>query len=293
MRTPDALRRLDEAVLPPLGRVLARLVRGARRVRFARAAAIVVSLAVVLIAVYAAGRAPTVNAGPPVPIVYMGVADGASIPAYVQDSQTKLTQLVADSAYAAHPPKLFALVSFTRYLNPTQLSPVLSGLPLQVINVFMRLPSKQQTEIIKIDAAAIPQDVIRGMEATALKKAQEVADYRTLYGKVTGDTPDDRTLRATYRLGESVSAAEQAAYSAQCGCVYAAVVYATPATLGVLAARPGVRVVEAAAPEQLLDRVVFRPPLPDQHDLAVAVGTPPLGSDGDRLPPGRTRAVRA
>ena len=271
MRVPEVLRRLDERVLPPVGRVLARLARGGRRLRFVRVGAVAVGVAVALVAVYAAGRVPASDDPSGTP-VNLGVLPGASIPKYVATSNNELQQLIADSAHLAHPPRFFALVSFTAYLTPDQLTPVLTGLDMQVTNVIMRVPSKQQTQIIKVGASDIPQDVIRQMVATSMAKAQDVADYQSLLTMVTGDTSDDRVLRSMYITGVAVSQAEATAYRQLCGCVYAAVVYATPGTLGKLAVRPGVRTVEPAPSEQLLDRAVFRPPFPDQHDLAEPPG---------------------
>jgi hypothetical protein len=272
MRVPEVLRRLDQWVLPPMGRVAVRLARGGRRLHVVRAAAVVLSVAVVLVAVYAAGRTPAQTDAPSGAIVNLGVRDGDSIPQYVVTSNYRLQQLIADSATVARPPQFFALVSFSTYLKPAQLVPVLAGLDVRVTNVIMRVPSKSQTEIIKIDASAIPSDVARGMTATSMQKAQEVIDYQTLLSKVTGSTPDDLALIASYRSGIAVSQLEEDAYRDLCACVYAAVVYATPAMLGKLAARANVRTVDPAPREQLLDRAVFRPPFPDQHDLAEPPG---------------------
>lgn len=278
MRVPRVLQRLDDRMLPPVGRVLARLARGGRRVRIVRGVAVVGSLSLVLVAVYVAGRPSAPDDAPSGAIVYLGVAAGASIPQYVATSNNKLQTLIADSATVANPPPFFALVSFSAYLSPPQLTPLLTGLDIRVTNVIMRLPSDKQTQIIKIDAESIPDDVVRDMLSTATAKTKEVADFLTLLSKVKGTTADDETLRETYMQGAAVSQAEATSYRRLCGCVYAAVVYATPKTLGKLAAMPGVRTVEPAPRRQLLDRVVFWPPFPDQHDLAEPPGVDPSGS---------------
>jgi hypothetical protein len=278
MRVPDFLNRLDRWVLPPIGRALARLGRGARRLRAVRIGAVVVSLAVVLVAVYAAGRSPAANNTPSGAIVSLGVQPGGSIPDYVTTSRAKLRAVIAGNPTTTRAPEFYALVSFSAYLPPDRLTSVLAGPPLQVTNVFMRVPSKFQTAIIKINAFTLPQDVTRAMAATATEKAHDVQDFEMLYAQVKGSTAEDETLRATYRLGATVAASEEVAYRGDCACVYAAVVYATPAALGALAARPDVRVVEPAPAQQLLDRAVFRPPFPDQDGLAP--GSDPSAAPG-------------
>ena len=122
------------------------------------------------------------------------------------------------------------------------------------------------------------------MSATSIEKAQDVIDYQTLLSKVTGSSPDDLALAAVYRSGVAVSQLEEDAYRGRARCVYAAVVYATPNMLGKLAARAGVRTVEPAPREQLLDRAVFRPPFPDQHDLAEPPGYSVARDRGGRPP---------
>jgi len=274
MRVPDVLRRLDQWLLPPVGRVLGRLARGGRRVHVVRMSAIVVSLSVVLVAVYAAGRTQAPNDGLNGSVVYLGVANGASIPKYVATSDNRLQKLIADSATTAKPPQFFALVSFSAYLTPDQLATVFAGLDVRVINVIMRVPLDAQTQIIKIDASNIPEDVVRGMTATATAKAQDILDYENLLTKVNGSTAEDSALRTSYRSGAAISRAEESAYQSLCHCVYAAVVYATPNALGKLSHQGDVRTVEPTPRDQLIDRAVFRPPLPDQSDVAEPPGVP-------------------
>jgi hypothetical protein len=275
MGVPDRLRSLDRRVLPPIGAAMARLGRGARRVRLLTFGAVAISLAVVLVAVYAAGRAPAVSAGPPAPIVRMGVPEGGSIPRYVSGATKSLRRLVASTSADPTPPAYFALVSMSSYLTPQKVTDVFAGLPIQITNVIMRVPSEKQTQIITLYATDLPHDVIRGMLSTANQKAQEVADDQTRLSDVTGDSTAADTLRSQYRLEKSVAELEVAAYRRLCGCVYAAVVYAAPAVLGQLAARAHVRAVEVAPAHQSLDRAVFLPPFPDQHRTARPPGPSP------------------
>ncbi|HEY2791343.1 MAG TPA: hypothetical protein VGJ28_03245 [Micromonosporaceae bacterium] len=264
MRIPPALTRLDKRVLPPIAKVLARLGRGARRPRILQALAVVISLTVVLVAVYAAGRQPAraiVSTGT---TVRLGVADGGSIPQYVADSKARLAQLVNGSE-SERDQSYFALVSMSAYLTPDQLAATVTGLGLQITNVIMRVPSDYQTEIINVYAPDVPRDVQRAMQATAERKQRAVADDQTLEAGVTGSSLTDRTLRAQYRQEVTVARLEERGYRSLCACVYAVVVHANPAALAQLALRKNVRVVDPAPLSARSDAAVFLPPFPDQH----------------------------
>jgi hypothetical protein len=265
----DPLRRLDDRVLPPIAKAFARLGRGARRLRIIRVVAVLISLTVVLVAVYAAGRRPAQTFPPPMrSTVQLGVAEGDSIPLYVARSKAKLAQLIAATSTSKAPSSYFALVSMKNYLSPTGLATVLAGTPgLQVTLVIMRVKSPYQTEIFQVYAPDVPADVTRVMLSTADKKQREAAADTTLEAQAGTATLTDRILRAQYRMAASVASLEATSYRSLCQCVYAVVVHATPAVLGQLAARPAVRAVEPAT-QSTLDLTVFRPPFPDQHKLA-------------------------
>jgi hypothetical protein len=270
MGVGDLLKRLDQRLLPPIANAFARLNRGAGRLKIIRWAAVVISLTVVLIAVYAAGRRPAPTYAPVGSTVQLGVSEGASIPLYVAGSKAKLAQLIVGSSAATTEPSYFALVSMSKYLTPAQLATALDGLNLQVTYVIMRVPSPYQTEIFQIYAPDVAPDVIREMLATAEAKQREAADDLTLESQVGDSTPTDRTMRAQYAQGAMVATLEATSYrsASLCHCVYGAVVHATPSVLGQLAARPAVRVVEPAPLRLTPDRAVFLPPLPDQDKLA-------------------------
>ncbi len=260
--------RLDQAVLPALGNAMARLTRGAARMRVFTIGAGVLAAAVTFVAVYAATRAPV--AGDPTigDVVRVGAADGDSIAAYLQGTKTRLAALPDGSA------EVYALVSFTAYLAPDRLPPALSSVP--VSSVFARVPLPGvQTELIRLGAYKIPDDVIAGMDTTALRKDDEAADYRRTLQKAA-DKPDD--IRQVYASGADVATAEATAYRQHCSCVYAAVVHAAPAALRALAQRPEVRAVDPAAEVKRLDRTVFLPPLPEQTDRVRPVGDSLSGS---------------
>ncbi|TYB91640.1 hypothetical protein FXF53_29720, partial [Micromonospora sp. WP24] len=124
------------------------------------------------------------------------------------------------------------------------------------------LPGRQ-TEIVRIPAQRVPEDVIAAMAEVAARKDREAADYRARVAATTGDAE----LRQLYASGAEVADAEAAAYRAGCACVYAAVVRAQPATLRAVASRRAVRAVDPAPEVHRLDRTVFTPPLPEQRDV--------------------------
>lgn len=277
MTGTGALRSLDRRLLPPLARALRRLGRGAARMRTLPVLALVSVAAVLLSAVWMTGRRPV---GDPTvgDVVRVGVAQGQSIPAYLQASRAEL------AALAVSPPagraEVYALVTLRAYLAPDRLAAVLAG--VSASHVYARVPlPRTQTQIVQIAAYRLPGDVRAGMTALADRKDAEAAEYRRLAATVTGTSQDEHELRARYATGADVAAAEAIAYQEQCSCVYAAVVRAAPAALGGLGSRPEVRAVDPAPEVRRVDRAVFLPPLPEQTDTArppedgPLAGTPP------------------
>ncbi|MEJ3747733.1 hypothetical protein WEI85_31130 [Actinomycetes bacterium KLBMP 9797] len=262
MRAGDLLRRLDSRLLPPLATGMARLGQGRLRLRVLTGAALVSVTAVLLTAVWAADRPP---AGDPTVgnVVRVGVGDGQSIPGYVAAARGELAALAA-STPADRP--TYALVSLSAYLAPQRLAPVLKGLTVSQVYGRVQLP-ETQTQIVRIPAQRLPDDVTAGMAVVAVKKEAEARDYRELSRKLTGRGDQERDLRRVYDSGAAIAAAEAEAYRSGCSCVYAAVVRATPVALGRISDRPEVRAVDPAPEVTRLDRAVFLPPLPEQHDV--------------------------
>jgi hypothetical protein len=251
---------LDQAVLAPVGRGYQRLIAG-RRPRGLTLVACLLAAAAIATAVWQADRAAPAADLSGGQVVRVGVLSGGSIPLYAQSSKRELADLAAAGA-----PESYALVSFTRYLAPDRLAPILGGVTLTT--VYARVPlGGAQTEIVHIRATKVPVDVVIGMDQIADRKAREAADYRA---RLLG--PVDGMLAEVYRSGARIAADEHDAYAAHCACAYAAVVRATPAALEQIAARSDVRVVDPAPEVRRLDRAVFLPPLPEQTELAMPVG---------------------
>ncbi|MEU8423636.1 hypothetical protein AB0C15_22450 [Micromonospora sp. NPDC048835] len=283
MRAGNLLRQLDQRLLPPLTRAVARLGDRPSRSGVLSWAAVLSAAAVLGAAVWAVDDDPvgdrTVGE-----VTRVGVADGDSVPGYLRSAAADLAALPA-SAPAAE--GTYALVTFDAYLPPQRLATVFGD--VGVSTVFGRVPLPgRQTEIVKIPALRVPDDVVAGMAQVAARKEAEAADYRARAAAVEGDGVGERELREQYATGAEVAAAEAAAYRTGCACVYAAVVRATPVALRGVAARPDVRAVDPAPEVYRLDRTVFTPPLPEQRDVVVPpadTGPTPVPTEAERPAP--------
>ncbi|MET8307690.1 hypothetical protein [Micromonospora sp. NPDC005173] len=280
MRAGDLLRQLDQRLLPPLTRAVGRLNDRSARFGVLTWAALLSTAAVLGTAVWAADDTPvgdrTVGE-----VTRVGVVDGDSVPGYLRSAAADLAAL--PTAAPATGDGTYALVTLGAYLPPQRLAAVLGDVPVSTVFGRVPLPGRQ-TEIVKIPALRVPDDVVAGMEQVAVRKDTEAADYRARAAAVSGDGAAERELREGYASGADVAAAEAAAYRTGCACVYAAVVRATPGVLRGVAARPDVRAVDPAPEVYRLDRTVFTPPLPEQHDVvrppADSGPTPDPTSDG-------------
>lgn len=232
------------------GDVLRRLGRGARRLRVLGVAALLLVVSVAGVAVWRLTTRPAVDLGTGGDVVRVGVPHGSPIPAYLDASRAELATLPPGDGYA--------LVALAAYLPPDRLDPVLTGVTLSAVYARVPIPG-QQTQIVRIPATRLPQDVTTGMDEVARRKEREATQY--------ADDPVGRSLR-------ELADAEATGFREHCPCVYAAVVRGDPAALARLAEREAVRVVDPAPEVTRPDRAVWLPPLPEQSGLA----GPPIGA---------------
>ncbi|MGC5051928.1 hypothetical protein ACLQ2S_10815 [Micromonospora sp. DT48] len=261
MRAGDLLRKLDQRLLPRLAATVTRLSHGPSRGPLLGWVATLSCATVLATAMLATGGPPgqdqTVGE-----VTRVGVVEGDSIPRYEATAAADLAALAGRSLDDG----TYALVSLTEYLTPSRLAAVVGD--VGVAFVFGRVPlPERQTEIVRIPAQRVPEDVTAGMIKLAERKEREAADYRARATALGGGAPTERELRDLYLSGARVAAAEAAAYRAECACLYALVVRAEPAKLRGVAARSGVRVVDPAPEVRRLERTVFTPPLPEQRDV--------------------------
>ncbi|WP_176734184.1 hypothetical protein [Micromonospora haikouensis] len=253
--------------------------RAARRRPRALTVAALLSVAAVLVAAGWVGRHDRPVGDRTVgEVTRVGVPPGGSVPEYLRAAAAELTALPSGGS----PSGTYALVSFADYLAPDRLADTLAGVAVAEVVARAPLPGRQ-TEIVRLSAQRLPQDVMVGMAGMAGRKDREAADQRA-----RAAAADDAELRRAYETGALVAAGEAAAYRAGCACAYAAVVRAAPDALRALAARPGVRAVDPAPELRRLDRTVVTPPLPEQRDVARppadAGPTPLVGETSEAAP---------
>ncbi|MFG2061332.1 hypothetical protein ACGFIK_07905 [Micromonospora sp. NPDC048871] len=263
MRAGDLLRQLDQRLLPRLAAMLRRLDQGPARNSLLSWVAVLSCGAVLFTAVFATG-------GPPLSdrtvgeVTRVGIADGDSIPSYERTAAADLAGLARRTPLADG---TYALVSLSEYVTPQSLATVVGDVGVSVVFGRVPLPDRQ-TEIVRIPAQRLPEDVTAGMADLAERKEREAADYRSRAAALGGGGPQERELRQLYVSGARLAEREAAAYRESCACVYAVVVRAKPSVLRGVATRPGVRVVDPAPEVRRLERTVFTPPLPEQRDVA-------------------------
>lgn len=271
MRPQRILSHLDQVVVPRLARGFARLRGSGRQGKILTAVGLAATAAVLVVAVLATHNpSPQKGAEAPDGTVHVGVAQGQSIPGYVNSSRQELQALVGKGN--GTPVEVYALISLRAYLAPDRLTPVLGG--VAVAEVYARVPLPQaQTQIVRIPAYKIPDDVVSGMRQVAARKEAEADEMRQLAAKLSEVNAAEDKLRSTYLDEATVALSEATAYRSACTCVYAAVVRATPAVLEQMAARPEVRAVDPAPEVLRLDQAVFLAPLPEQQDTVLPTPT--------------------
>lgn len=268
MKGQRFLRHLDEVVVPRLARGFARMSGKGRsprwRLHLLTALGLAATTATLVTVAFATHSGePGRRQSNPGATVHVGVSQGQSIPGYVSRSHDELVRLVNQGT--GTPAEVYALVSLKAYLAPERLTPVVGG--VSVAEVYARVPLAQaQTQIVRIPAYRIPDDVVTGMRQVAARKEADVDDFRRLAGKLSQLNPAEDQLRTTYLDEATVAAQEANAYRNGCTCVYAVVVRATPAALEQIGARPEVRAVDPAPEVLRLDQAVFLAPLPEQSD---------------------------
>ncbi|SNY51103.1 hypothetical protein [Paractinoplanes atraurantiacus] len=238
--------------------------------RFAIACA-AVTAGVVLLGALWVGRREAAPVQDPIDVVRIGVVQGQTVPGYLDSSRTELGALAEPSAPAAG--DMWALVSFGSYVPAGRLPGLLEG--ASVAQVYARVPMPgQHTQVVRIPVYRLPADVLTGMLDAAIARDTEKAAYEQLASKLPAA---EARARDAYAAAAHTAEVEAAAYRSGCSCVFAAVVRGTPAALQQVAARPGVRAVDAAPEVRSLDRTEFRPPLPEQTGVVPAVPTAAAG----------------
>ena len=217
------------------------------------------SVAILLIGVIWAAHPDPAPPEPPGDLVRVGVVEGQSVPGYVDSSRGELDALLGAPAGT----QTWALVSLSAYYAPDRLPALLGG--SAVAQVYAKPPLRDvRTQVARIPAHRLPDDVVAGMLAAAARRDREQADYRALGRRLDGAGTDVARLRRAYEAAAAVAAAEAQAYRTRCACVFAAVVRGDAAVLHRIADRAEVRAVDPAPEVGAPERAEFRPPLPEQ-----------------------------
>jgi hypothetical protein len=249
---------------------------GPTRLRIATGLAVAAAGALLLAVIWTTG--PDTDGDVP-DVVRVGVVEGQSVPGYLSSSRGELAALMRATAA---PGETWALVSLSAYVSPDKLPSMLGG--AAVAQVYARAPlGAARTQVVRIPAYRLPDDVVAGMLNAAAGRDRERADYTLLSRELTGTNANDMRLRRAYDDAAAVAGAEATAYRDHCSCVFAAVVRGAPAALDQIAERTEVRVVDPAPEVRALDRTEFRPPLPEQRTtvpVETRSATPSVPSDG-------------
>jgi hypothetical protein len=254
-----------------MGRVLARLGRGARRIggglRRARPLTVIAAVLVIAVAGTAIYRSTRTAASPSTidNTVRVGVHDGDSVPAYTEQSRARLAALTGSTP-------VYALVSLTGYVDPAAVARLSAGVDPVFALARDPIPDRQ-TELVRLATTHPPDDLRAAMRALASRKD---TDARGSTNQAAAQS--DPRLRALKESDAALEQAESQDYRNGCTCVYALVVRAAPATLRALAGRDGVRIVDPAPEVSDAVHAVFVAPLPEQVDLVVPpadTGVPP------------------
>jgi hypothetical protein len=282
MRTPRMLRRLDQRILPPIGRALSlvlagrdgkrRMSWGARRVRLVMVTASALSVAVVLVTVYAATRSPRDPRASTVPQVRIGVTAGESIADYIARAESDLTTQVQ-----AHPAgdgvRIVALVSFSQYVTAAQVPALIAGAEAVRAFTHVHLPDAT-TKVHDVPAHTLPGDIENAMRDQAGEIAKQARNDSDYAAATVPDTDERKRLRSQYLAQSSAEAAEAGAYHSLCACVFAVVVVATPADLATMTDRRGIRVIDPAPTLRAVpspQNAIFAPPRPEELVTADAL----------------------
>lgn len=257
------LRRLDDRALPVLVRIVARATRRRALVGWLGA-----WLVLALVVAFLVNRHQISDEPPPAArsVTKVGPVVGTPIEGYLAGARRELAALAGGGTAP-----VYALVSLTGYGTPAQAAAITYG--YAVSKAYFRVPlAGVQTEIRSVAVAGLRQDLEAHMRSAAARSEREASEADTQAARLTGNSAQEKQLRAFYMGSARVLRLQAREYRSLCACVYSFVVRATPQELTALARRIGVRVVDPAPEVTSLDQAVFLPVLPEQR---VTVQPPP------------------
>ncbi|HEU0088589.1 MAG TPA: hypothetical protein VFQ77_13250 [Pseudonocardiaceae bacterium] len=205
------------------------------RTRWALLAVLLVAFAAAVVVAGQPGEAPPV-AG----VQRLGPESGELVADYLRRA--------AGSLPAAGRPEVWALVQLDGYLDPVAAAVLVQGSRLSGVVLRVPLPGVQTALVFRDLPGQHPAaELVAAMRAAGADRARAA-------------TQAPPTSRAA-----AVAAVEAARLRASCACVLALLVRADGAALRELAARPGIRAVQAASPGTPRAGLAISPLLPEQR----------------------------
>lgn len=180
---------------------------------------------------------------------------GDNVPDYIDRATLRLKDRVVDDAKE----RSFAVVSFERYLTPTELVTALAD--VGAFRVYFRVPAPGlQTEVEETGVKRLVPDVLAAYARVATQRRADVAPLLEM-----ARTTEDPEFKSFYEATAKAYQKEIEALSGPCACVFGAVTVAGNDDLGVLSSRPGVRLVDIGPRGATFDGLTYRALLPEER----------------------------
>jgi hypothetical protein len=156
-----------------------------------------------------------------------------------------------------------ALVSLASYLTPEQAVTLVAGVDVRRVYLRAKAAGPQAAQL-PVDVKADLLTELKEQYASLVplrRKAQR--EFQRYVDTIPGSTKAEVAFKRDYERFAVAAGKEAGAYAANCACVFAIVVSASPERLTELGQRAGVRAVEAAAVDLGLGDVEVLPLLPE------------------------------
>lgn len=232
----NLLARLDGLVLPRLGRVVGRVAA-----RPWALPALLVASGVAMVAaagIWVGGANSSASASDAAPnTAVLGPATGESLAVYQRAAASRLAAMVS-----ANDPSTYALVDFTSYETPDQVAVLTKGLLLPLAYVRAQVAGVATSVYpVRVSGASELASVLTALAKRSRVEAIDEGEVASLPG---AKIPAAKAAALRARI--SGFEAEARVFAPGCACIFAAVVYGSPAQLLGLAHESGVRVVDPA-----------------------------------------------
>jgi len=189
----------------------------------------------------------------------LGPEVGTTTSSYEQLASQGLVEAAAGSPDS----KRTALISFRDYRTPAQAKALLEGFAVQRVFLRAKAGGKEATQVPVDVAGDLVVVLRRAYAATVRERLAAQKSFQGYVDSIEVTTPEEQAFKDLYVAFAKSTGVEAAEYRRGCACVYAALVRGKAASLAQLQERPGVRVVELAAPGVTLGQLQVLPLLPE------------------------------